>query len=243
MAITFENTPLEWNNAGAQPSTDLKANGFAPGYKPAADTFNYQINNSSACLTELQTKLSGLDSSMIKGIRGKGTLITPMSDQTVNITAASVGAAASSHNHSADNITSGTLPIERGGTGATTASGAKTNLGFSTSTILYSNNSGTGSTITLSDSASNYDYIEFYYFKDLNQIVSSKIYNPNGKAATLGSVTFYANSIFLRAAIVDISETTLTWRAKDIGWGTVAVGGNTISKEQVFKICQVIGYK
>ena len=250
MAITFENTPLEWNNEGAEPSTDLKANGFVPGYKPAADTFNYQINNSSACLTELQTKLSGvddtvseLDQNAVRGIRGSGTLITPMSDKTVNITPQGIGAATSSHNHSADNITSGTLPIERGGTGATTASGAKTNLGFSTSTILYSNSSGSSSTITLSDSASNYDYIEFYYFKDSNQIISSKIYSPNGKAATLGSVTRYADAIFLRAAIVDISETTLTWRSSDSGWGTVAVGGNTISTTQVFKICQVIGYK
>ena len=109
--------------------------------------------------------------------------------------------------------------------------------------ILYDNDEGSSSTITLSDNVSNYNFIEIYYFKDLNQIVSSKIYNPNGKAATLGSVTFYDNKLFLRAAIVDISETTITWRAKDIGWGTVSTSGNTISKEQVFKICQVIGYK
>ena len=109
--------------------------------------------------------------------------------------------------------------------------------------ILYDNDEGSSSTITLSDNVSNYNFIEIYYFKDSNQIVSSKIYKPNGKAATLGSVTFYDNKLFLRAAIVDISETTITWRAKDIGWGTVSTGGNTISKEQVFKICQVIGYK
>lgn len=180
MAITFEKTPLEWNNAGAEPSTDLKTNGFAPGYKPAADTFNYQINNSSACLTELQTKLSGvdddvttlegtvseLDQNAIRGVRGKGTLITPMSDKTVNITAASVGAAASSHNHSASNITSGTLPIARGGTGGATASAARTSLGFATSTSLYTNLNGTFSTITLSESISNYDAIGIYYFWD-----------------------------------------------------------------------------
>ena len=35
-----------------------------------------------------------------------------------------------SHNHSADNIASGTLAIARGGTGATTAAGALTNLGL-----------------------------------------------------------------------------------------------------------------
>lgn len=40
-----------------------------------------------------------------------------------------IGAAAASHNHSASNITSGTIPIARGGTGATNASSALTNLG------------------------------------------------------------------------------------------------------------------
>ena len=44
-------------------------------------------------------------------------------------TASEVGAAPASHNHAASNITSGTLPVARGGTGATTAAAALTNLG------------------------------------------------------------------------------------------------------------------
>lgn len=43
--------------------------------------------------------------------------------------ASDVGAAPSSHNHSTSNITSGTLPIARGGTGASSASAARTALG------------------------------------------------------------------------------------------------------------------
>ncbi|MCU7380965.1 hypothetical protein OBO34_21870, partial [Clostridiales Family XIII bacterium ASD5510] len=39
------------------------------------------------------------------------------------------GKAASSHNHSATNITSGTLPVTRGGTGQTTAAGVKSAFG------------------------------------------------------------------------------------------------------------------
>ena len=42
-----------------------------------------------------------------------------------------VGAAASSHTHAAGDITSGTLAVARGGTGATTAAQARTNLGIS----------------------------------------------------------------------------------------------------------------
>lgn len=109
--------------------------------------------------------------------------------------------------------------------------------------ILYSNYSGTNSTITLSDNISNYNYIEIYYFKDLNQIISTKIYNPNGKAATLNSVTYYSNTLFLRAAIVDINETTITWRYSDSGWGTVTDNSSSLSNEQVFLISKVIGYK
>lgn len=52
----------------------------------------------------------------------------------VNLTAANIGAAASSHNHAASNITSGTLGVARGGTGAST-------LGAG---LVYHSASGTG---------------------------------------------------------------------------------------------------
>lgn len=50
-------------------------------------------------------------------------------------TPANIGAASASHNHSAANITSGTLPITRGGTGATSAAKARTNLGITPENI------------------------------------------------------------------------------------------------------------
>lgn len=165
MAITFEKTPLEWQNPGTEPSTDLKENGFSAGYRPAASTFNYQINNTSECLTELQTKLSDLDQDAIKGIKGNGTTINPSSTGVINITPNNIGAAASTHYHNASQITSGVLPIERGGTGATTLEEARGVL--SGGTILYSNESGTtDTTITLSDDISNYKYVEVYYKKN-----------------------------------------------------------------------------
>ena len=47
----------------------------------------------------------------------------------ITLSASDVGAAESSHNHSVSDITSGTLPINMGGTGATTVSDALSNLG------------------------------------------------------------------------------------------------------------------
>ena len=262
MAITFEKTPLEWNNAGAEPSADLKTNGFVAGYKPAADTFNYQINNSSACLTELQTKLSGvdddvttlegtvseLDQNAIRGVRGKGTLITPMSDKTVNITAASVGAAASSHNHSASNITSGTLPIARGGTGATTSAQALKNLGVNVPTVLYENYSGSAGTITLSSPITNFNTLGVYA-KNRGSDHSAALYNEirpgyttvMSLAATTATNTNYDATVWF-CAVMNFSGTTLKF-LKNFASSYDRTGGYNSNSSDGFKILRVVGYK
>lgn len=55
--------------------------------------------------------------------------------------------APASHNHSAGNITSGTLPITRGGTGQTTAAGVRNALGLGNTTgAVPVANGGTGAT-------------------------------------------------------------------------------------------------
>lgn len=95
-----------------------------------------------------------------QGQKGDTGTAENLSDQTVNFTAANddvdissgeslrvifgktlksiktlrtglSGKADTNHNHSATNITSGTLPLERGGTGVTTAAGIRDSLGIS----------------------------------------------------------------------------------------------------------------
>lgn len=55
-----------------------------------------------------------------------------LADSGKQPTAAGIGAAAASHTHGAGDITSGTLPVSRGGTGGTTAEAARSNLGITT---------------------------------------------------------------------------------------------------------------
>ena len=46
--------PLQWDNAGAEPSDVLKNEGFKAKYKPAADTFNYFLHREQKCIEQLQ---------------------------------------------------------------------------------------------------------------------------------------------------------------------------------------------
>ena len=82
------------------------------------------------------------------------------------ITPSNIGAAESSHNHSASNITSGTLPISRGGTGATSASSALSNLGVTISsgswTPTIASRNGTNPTYSVY-----YKYARYYRINNL----------------------------------------------------------------------------
>lgn len=103
------------------------------------------------CTTAGTTSSSLLDCSSKKA----GNSIT---DGSVVWTVESIGAqyanashthdyAAASHNHSASNITSGTLPIARGGTGQTSAAAVRNALGLGNTTgALPIANGGTGAT-------------------------------------------------------------------------------------------------
>ncbi len=59
--MNFNNIFSEWKNKGNEPSSDLKNNGFQPGYKPPANIFNWFWSKVIAAITELQNKLSQTD--------------------------------------------------------------------------------------------------------------------------------------------------------------------------------------
>ena len=82
-----------------------------------------------AALADLVRQIVG----KVRTVCGKG----PDDNGNIALSASDVGAAASSHTHSASDITSGALPVSRGGTGATTASGARTALGAAASSHTH----------------------------------------------------------------------------------------------------------
>ena len=61
-------------------------------------------------------------------------------------------------------VNSKIIPISCGGTGATTAQGARENLELKKEYVLYENSSGTMGTITLQDSYTNYTNIKIYFY-------------------------------------------------------------------------------
>ena len=70
--------------------------------------------------------------------------------KSINITPAAIGAAVSSHNHSAANITSGTLTVARGGTGITANPSMLVNLGSTSAASVFAASPRPGITGTLS---------------------------------------------------------------------------------------------
>lgn len=69
--MKFNNKMFDWQNSGAEPSTDLKQNGFRGGYKPPATVFNNFFSRVTKAITELQEKLNAEETSRTNADNGK----------------------------------------------------------------------------------------------------------------------------------------------------------------------------
>lgn len=105
------------------------------------------------------------------------------------------------------------LPIEKGGTGGNSVKAARTNLGVMTETLLYSNSSGTISTITPSDNFKNYDYVEVF-FHDNGVCNSVRLRTTRGQVQLTNdyvSSTTNPSSLYTHTALLTFSDNTATF--------------------------------
>lgn len=59
--MNFTQKSPKWENAGAEPTEELKKKGFTAGYKPPASYFNWFWNRVSNCMKEIQEKLGTVE--------------------------------------------------------------------------------------------------------------------------------------------------------------------------------------
>lgn len=177
----------------------------------------------------------------ITDLTATATELNYMDGVTSNVQTQLDGKAASSHNHSASNITSGTLssdrlptvPVAKGGTGATTAAGALTNLGITATAAELNKLDGVTATTA-----------ELNYVDGVTSNIQTQL---NGKSSTShthsaagsslgfvksgGDVTISSGVITVNddshnhtIANVDNLQTTLNGKEDVISWSAIAQG-------------------
>ena len=107
--------------------------------------------------------------------------------------------------------------------------------------VLYSSASGTAGTVTLSDSAANYTYLEiFYRSSGDNACGSVKVFSPNNKLVHLGAIHYIADYDYAKFALVNVSGSMITFSQNyQI---TLKNNGSTYSAENAIYITRVVGY-
>ncbi len=107
--------------------------------------------------------------------------------------------------------------------------------------VLYNSANGTAETVTLSDSAENYRYLEiFYRSSGDNACGSVKVFSPNGKLVHLGTIHYIADFDYAKFALVSVSESMITFSQNyQI---TLKNNGSTYSAENAIFITRVVGY-
>lgn len=107
--------------------------------------------------------------------------------------------------------------------------------------VLYNSASGTAGTVTLSDSAENYTYLEiFYRSSGDNACGSVKVFSPNGKLVHLGTIHYVADYDYAKFALVSVSGSMITFSQNyQI---TIKNNGSVYSAENAIFITRVVGY-
>lgn len=116
-------------------------------------------------------------------------------------------------------------------------------LGYSTHGIspivLYDNDSSSSTSVTLSETAANFEHITICYKVNDGQYGSVEVWHPNGKKVQLLAST-YNGTAFTKVCTVKINGTSI---AQDGYAGEFVVPGDSASTVNNFMITQVVGYR
>lgn len=107
--------------------------------------------------------------------------------------------------------------------------------------VLYDSAGGTAGTVTLSDSAENYTYLEIFYRSSGNNACGSvKVFSPNGKLVHLGTIHYIADYDYAKFALVSVAGSMITFNQNyQI---ILKSNGSTYSAENAIYITRVVGY-
>ncbi len=112
-------------------------------------------------------------------------------------------------------------------------------------TVLYNNSTGSGTSITLSESAENFDCLEIYFAGEQGSIYNYnflKINNPNDKQITLLAPISGVNNLYFIVARGIISETNISLENNRRVYFTNN-GSAIFDNGGMIYITKVIGYK
>jgi len=111
--------------------------------------------------------------------------------------------------------------------------------------ILYSNESGTTGTVTLSETAANFALLEIYFKTNDGNFGCAKVWAPNGKTVDLVGVTYNSSaSMYTKRRPVLVSGTSISNNGYT-GEGRVNSNNSctTATSAVVILICYVLGWK
>lgn len=109
--------------------------------------------------------------------------------------------------------------------------------------ILYDNPSGTYGTITLSESAANFSYLEIFYFllSSGNKFYNSvKVYSPNDKTFSMHAVKSMDNNYIEGVCHGTISNTSITLSSYN---NTFLKSSSSPAANNEMYVCKILGYR
>lgn len=108
--------------------------------------------------------------------------------------------------------------------------------------VLYDNSTGTNGTVTLSDSAVNYDYIDIFYRDNDNTYSSVRVNNPDGKLVDISTIERWGTTLYIKQKRIAISGNTITNGNTTEAQFTAAPKNTINTTANNIYITKVIGY-